>query len=287
MLHQSKKPVIDPLASFPEPEPGEQRWEIFGERMSAREVEHVFGTPKARFLRRVDQGIEPEKAALNERVYGHKVSRHKIQSGRRVFRLRKAMGFGSPDELAAKAGMRPDRVVDYEYGMSPWSDQRCEWKICAKRLAEGLGMFPEEIWPRVARLKLPRMVQADDHSDPEAFDMGEVLDAKKLVEAILECLKHLSPRERWVIDERYGLSDGGPPSGGLRTLKEIGNKIGRSQERIRQFEGSALRRIRQILGQRHKEQTWEVFATTFRIPTTMQVGMTHEASGGTGDGEEL
>ncbi len=267
-------------------EPGERQWEIFGERMSAQDIECVFGTPKARFLRRIDQGIEPEKAALNERVYGHRVSRHKVQSGRRVFRLRKMAGLHSPDDLAAKAGIRSDRVLDYEYGMSPWSDARCDWKICAKRLAEGLGMPPEEVWPKVARRKLPKTVQADDHSDPEAFSMDEVLDAKKVTRALFECLKLLRPKERWVIDKRYGFSDGGPPNGGLYGLQEVGNEVGRSRERIRQLEGSALRRCRRILSHMYGGRVWEDIATTTRLPADMQMGMTHPAWDDMSDGED-
>lgn len=259
------------------PELSERRWVIFGERMSAQDVECIFGTPKARFLRRIDQGIEPERAALNERVYGHRVSRHKVRSGHRIFRLRKARGLHSPDDLAAKADLSPERILDYEYGMSPWSDKRCDWKICAKRLAEGLGMFPEEVWPKVARRKLPRTVQADRHCDPEAFSMDEIIDAKQVLEALFKCLKFLQPKERWVIDKRYGFSDGSPPNGGFRGFQEIGSEVGRCRERIRQLELSALRRCRRVLSHAYGGRVWNDIASTVRLPTDMQLGMTHLA----------
>lgn len=56
------------------------------------------------------------------------------------------------------------------------------------------------------------------------------------IENVLETLK---PRERQVICERYGLSDGIE-----KTLEEIGSSINVTRERIRQIENKALRKLR-------------------------------------------
>jgi len=60
-----------------------------------------------------------------------------------------------------------------------------------------------------------------------------------LHEKIDEILDGLSPREARVLRLRFGLDDGN-----VYTLEEVGKKFGLTRERIRQIEGSALRRLR-------------------------------------------
>lgn len=60
-----------------------------------------------------------------------------------------------------------------------------------------------------------------------------------LVEQIEKVLATLSPRERRVIQLRFGLMGEQP-----RTLEEIGHEFGVTRERIRQLEGIALRKLR-------------------------------------------
>jgi RNA polymerase primary sigma factor len=57
-----------------------------------------------------------------------------------------------------------------------------------------------------------------------------------------EALAHLTKQEKTVISYRFGLS-GGP----ALTLKEVGEKMGLSRERIRQIEFKATSRLRKIL----------------------------------------
>ena len=49
----------------------------------------------------------------------------------------------------------------------------------------------------------------------------------------------LNPRERRVVELRYGLSDGR-----ARTLAEVGDELQVSRERVRQIETEALRKLR-------------------------------------------
>jgi RNA polymerase sigma factor (sigma-70 family) len=60
-----------------------------------------------------------------------------------------------------------------------------------------------------------------------------------LKDCIHNLLATLPKRERYVVERRYGL-DGA----GCASLAEIGMSIGITRERVRQIQGSALRRLR-------------------------------------------
>ena len=60
-----------------------------------------------------------------------------------------------------------------------------------------------------------------------------------LKEQIDEVLCTLNPRERRVLQLRFGLEDGRS-----RTLEEVGREFGVTRERIRQIEAKALRKLR-------------------------------------------
>jgi RNA polymerase primary sigma factor len=69
---------------------------------------------------------------------------------------------------------------------------------------------------------------------------GETVDANLLRERIGEVLRSLAPREREVIELRFGLKDGTP-----RTLDEVARQYGITRERIRQIEARGLLKLRQ------------------------------------------
>jgi len=68
---------------------------------------------------------------------------------------------------------------------------------------------------------------------------GQTVDNHLLRERIGEVLRSLAPREREVIELRFGLKDGHP-----RTLDEVAKVYGITRERIRQIEAKALRKMR-------------------------------------------
>jgi RNA polymerase primary sigma factor len=69
---------------------------------------------------------------------------------------------------------------------------------------------------------------------------GESVDQVLLRERIGEVLKSLAPREREVIELRFGLKDGQP-----HTLDEVARIYGITRERIRQIEARGLLKLRQ------------------------------------------
>ncbi len=77
-------------------------------------------------------------------------------------------------------------------------------------------------------------------SDEEAPSPGEEADAHLLKERVAEVLRCLAPRDREVVELRFGLTDGQ-----ARTLDEVAAVLGITRERVRQIEGRALDRLRQ------------------------------------------
>jgi len=80
---------------------------------------------------------------------------------------------------------------------------------------------------------------SDVVADENAIDLETAAEARLLADRIRDTLMTLSPRERRVIERRFGLFDDQE-----QTLTAIGREIGVTRERIRQIESSALRKLR-------------------------------------------
>jgi RNA polymerase primary sigma factor len=78
--------------------------------------------------------------------------------------------------------------------------------------------------------------------DKSSNHPGQTVDNHLLRERIGEVLRSLAPREREVIEMRFGLKDGHP-----RTLDEVAKVYGITRERIRQIEARGLLKLRQPL----------------------------------------
>jgi RNA polymerase sigma factor (sigma-70 family) len=121
-------------------------------------------------------------------------------------------------------------------------------------LAEALGIGLEEVDRLVTTMAPIRSTHAplpgtddlrleDALSDDCGRDPVDGIDRDEVQREVGELLSCLSPRERKIVELRFGLK--GEP---VATLAEIGERIGISRERVRQLEGRALTRLRQQPG---------------------------------------
>jgi|SRR5882724_4215965 len=136
--------------------------------------------------------------------------------------------------------LRSQRKLMQELGREPTPEE----------VAKVLGIEPDKaleiikISQNPASLEAPVGDEEDsrlgdfihDSSAPTLFDSAS---RELLKEQVEQVLLTLSDRERRVIVERFGLSDGRP-----KTLEEVGRMFQLTRERIRQIEAKALRKMR-------------------------------------------
>jgi RNA polymerase primary sigma factor len=119
-----------------------------------------------------------------------------------------------------------------------------------EEIGEEMGITPEKVREiiKVAQtpvsLETPIGAEADSHlgdfiEDHEAVSPPEAATLTMLHSEIELVLDTLTPRERRVLQLRFGLIDGHQ-----RTLEEVAKRIGVTRERIRQNETKALRKLR-------------------------------------------
>ena len=121
----------------------------------------------------------------------------------------------SAEEIAAEMGMPVDKVRDI-------------LKIAQEPVS----------------LETPIGEEEDSHlgdfiPDEEASEPSEAASFSLLREQLEEVLDTLAPREKKVLELRFGIVDGR-----TRTLEEVGKEFNVTRERIRQIEAKALRKLR-------------------------------------------
>jgi len=121
----------------------------------------------------------------------------------------------TPEELAVKLDMTPERVVEVlKYGREPIS------------LHTPLGEDGDS--------ELGDLIE-----DSEAIQPGDAVSFTLLQEQLQSILDTLSEREAGVVSMRFGLTDGQP-----KTLGEVGKVYGVTRERIRQIESKTMSKLR-------------------------------------------
>jgi RNA polymerase primary sigma factor len=85
----------------------------------------------------------------------------------------------------------------------------------------------------------------EDHAaSPPDYEIEHLLD-KERVKNLLEVM---TPREREILDMRFGLANGRG-----HTLAEVAKKLGVSRERVRQIEELSLKKLRKFVQEQEKE----------------------------------
>ena len=120
----------------------------------------------------------------------------------------------------------------------------------AEEIAEEMDMPVEKVRDilKIAQepvsLETPIGEEEDSHlgdfiPDEDASEPSEAASFSLLREQLEEVLNTLAPREKKVLELRFGIADGR-----TRTLEEVGKEFNVTRERIRQIEAKALRKLR-------------------------------------------
>ena len=136
--------------------------------------------------------------------------------------------------------LRVSRRLAQEYGREPTSQE----------IGEELEVSPQRVKEIVKVSQLPISLESpigeeeDSHlgdfiEDRNAMPPVDAASKQLLKEQIDSVLSTLTPRERRVLQLRFGLEDGRS-----RTLEEVGKEFNVTRERIRQIEAKALRKLR-------------------------------------------
>ena len=119
-----------------------------------------------------------------------------------------------------------------------------------RELSEELGITIDDVkvLTRASRSSLSLNEPVDSEGDSELGDLleqtglpdtDELLLRESFSRALGDALAELPARERKVLELRFGLDDDQP-----KTLREIGEVMGLSRERVRQIESRALNKLR-------------------------------------------
>lgn len=137
--------------------------------------------------------------------------------------------------------MRTSRSLLQDLGRNPTPSE----------VAEAMGISETKLQDMISAsqkpvsLETPVGEEEEDHlgdfiRDNAARSPEDAATEQMLREDTQEFLERLTPRERRVIQLRFGLDDGRQ-----RTLEEVAKEFGLSRERVRQVEAEALRKLRE------------------------------------------
>ncbi len=132
------------------------------------------------------------------------------------------------------------RQLSQEYGREP----------TPKEIGAEMELPPDKVREIIKVSQLPVSLEAPIGEEEDSH-LGDFIEDQNIVpppdaasrqllkEQIGEVLSSLTPRERRVLQLRFGLEDGR-----ARTLEEVGKEFNVTRERIRQIEAKALRKLR-------------------------------------------
>ncbi len=130
--------------------------------------------------------------------------------------------------------------LQQELGREPtWEEVAADQGLTPERVREMIGLLPIPI-----SLDSPvgddgDSIVGDFVEDPNAVDMDALGAFRQLRSEVAAAMDSLSPRERRVLELRFGFD-----LGRQQTLDEIGEELGLTRERVRQIEAEALQKLR-------------------------------------------
>ncbi len=159
----------------------------------------------------------------------------------------------TPEEVAERVSKKIlAKELEKELGREPKSEE--VEKAFEK---EGYRITPEEVEKYLQVCRIPLSLDAPVGDNEDTFfvdfltkhgtaDVEENIIQEVLEKEVYDLLEKLPEKERRVIELRFGLSGEEP-----KTLREIGEALGVSRERVRQLETRALRKLRSLAMKRH------------------------------------
>ena len=136
--------------------------------------------------------------------------------------------------------IRVSRQLLQELGHDPSAEEIArEMDMPVEKVRDILKIAQEPV-----SLETPIGEEEDSHlgdfiPDEDASEPSEAASFSLLKEQLMEVLDTLTPREKKVLELRFGIVDGR-----TRTLEEVGKEFNVTRERIRQIEAKALRKLR-------------------------------------------
>ncbi len=158
-----------------------------------------------------------------------------------------------PEEVAERVSKKIiAKELEKELGREPKAEEVD--KVFKK---EGYRITPEEVERYLQVCRIPLSLDAPVGDNEDTFfvdfltkhgtaDVEENIIQEVLEKEVYDLLEKLPEKERRVIELRFGLSGEEP-----KTLREIGEALGVSRERVRQLETRALRKLRSLAMKRH------------------------------------
>ncbi len=157
---------------------------------------------------------------------------------------------------AVRLPIRKARLASKIRGLRADLTQERQEEPSDAAVAEAMHLLPGEVEEVMRGTQVQTSLDDDGHAEDH---LGLELSGKSVIppadqelithsfrEEVERMLRHLQPRERAVIELRFGLGAEEP-----RTLEEVGRRLRLSRERIRQIEQRAKQKLRLMARTRH------------------------------------